>query len=475
MPNATNSSNQFPHNGHHHHSADHDGHSGTTMLETDLEPRSPSSSPADVRDEWSSLTRETMDTMPRLWTRGLLYLLVVFAAIVLPWAMLSKVDEVGSARGQLEPKGKTYKLDAPVAGEVSDIKVKEGQTLKAGQVLVELESQLTTTDLQQAQAKLEGELNRLTQLQLMKTQLQGVTIQAQRQQGQAESAAQLAEVNEIQQRLSHGKTMRQLAQERLARELKEVERYQGLVNEGVVSEVQLVAVKRAVDDARRDLTQADSEVQQAEAQIQARQNQYQGAVRNQELTLLETNRQAREIESQMAAVQGDINQTKKQIEALKFQLKQRAIRSPIAGTLFQLPIDRPGAVVQPGQLVAQIAPEHVPLVLRATMSSRESGFLKVGMPVKLKFDAYPFQDYGIVEGRVAWIAPNSKSTETPQGNIQTFDIEVQLNQPYLQTGDKRIALTPGQTATAEVIVRQRRIIDFLLDPFKEVCKNKLNN
>lgn len=464
MPNSTNLPNQVSQNGHHRHRFDRDGQSAPIV-----EASVPSSNrAAEVSQEWSSLTRETIDTMPRLWTRGLLYLLVLFAAIVLPWSMLSKVDEVGSARGKLEPKDKTFKLDAPVAGEVSEIKVKEGQTLKAGQVLVELESQLTTTELQQAQAKLEGQLNRLTQLELMRTQLQGVTTQAQRQQGQAEAAAQLAQIDEIQQRLSHGRSLRKLAQTRLDRELKEVDRYQGLVDEGVVSEVQLVAVKRAVDDARRDLTQADSEVQQAEAQIQAQQNQYQGAVRNHELTLLETTRQAKEIASQIADLQGGINQTKKQMDALKFQLKQREIRSPIAGVLFQLPIDRPGAVVQAGQPIAQIAPENVPLVLRASMSSQESGFLKLGMPVKIKFDAYPFQDYGIVEGRVAWVSPSSKPTETPQGNVQTFDLEVQLNQPYLQTADKRIALTPGQTATAEVIVRQRRIMDFLLDPFKKL-------
>jgi len=223
------------------------------------------------------------------------------------------------------------------------------------------------------------------------------------------------------------------------------------------------------DDARRDLTLANSEVRQAEAQIQSQQSQYEGNARNRELSILETTRQAREIDSQVAALQGEINQTKKQIDALKFQLQQREIRSPIAGVLFQLPIDRPGAVVQVGQPLAQIAPEQAPLVLRANMSSQESGFLRQGMPVKIKFDAYPFQDYGIVEGRVSWISPNSKLIETDQGaKVPTYELEITLNQPYLQTGKQQIALTPGQTATAEVIVRQRRIIDFLLDPFKKL-------
>lgn len=90
------------------------------------------------------------------------------------------------------------------------------------------------------------------------------------------------------------------------------------------------------------------------------------------------------------------------------------------------------------------------------------------MPVRIKFDAYPYQDYGIVEGQVTWISPNSQMTETPQGSMQTFELEVTLDQSHIQAEDKRIALTPGQTATAEVIVRQRRVIDFLLDPFKKL-------
>jgi hemolysin D len=92
------------------------------------------------------LTQELIDSLPRVWTRGLLYLLVVFAGIVLPWAMLSKVDETGSARGRLEPKGATQRLDAPAAGTVTEVRVKEGQTVKAGQVLMELESNVLRTD-----------------------------------------------------------------------------------------------------------------------------------------------------------------------------------------------------------------------------------------------------------------------------------------------------------------------------------------
>jgi HlyD family secretion protein len=95
------------------------------------------------------------------------------------------------------------------------------------------------------------------------------------------------------------------------------------------------------------------------------------------------------------------------------------------------------------------------------------------MAVKMKFDAYPFQDYGVVEGKVSQISPTSKVTETNQGQIATFDWEIELKQTGIKTSNGCTALSPGQTATAEVIVRQRRIIDFILDPFKKLQKGGL--
>jgi HlyD family secretion protein len=90
------------------------------------------------------------------------------------------------------------------------------------------------------------------------------------------------------------------------------------------------------------------------------------------------------------------------------------------------------------------------------------------MPVKIKFDAYPFQDYGVNEGTLISISPDSKVTETAQGEQESYELEVELDKPYILDQGKRIELTAGQTATAEIIVRQRRVIDFFLDPFRKL-------
>ncbi|MFN6453065.1 MAG: HlyD family efflux transporter periplasmic adaptor subunit [Nostoc sp. EfeVER01] len=436
----------------------------------DLKPQSKSS--ISLSEDWSFLTKELIDTLPRIWTRGLLYWLVIFAAIVLPWAMLSKVDETGSARGRLEPQGRTVRLDAPVTGKVVAIKVKEGETVKAGQILLELESDLTRTELQQTQSKLEGQQNRVNQLQLLKNQLT-MSLRTQQLQNQAQESEQIAQLDQIQQRLNSSQQVYVLEKSRLKLANNEIQRYRYLWQKGAISKSKLEEIEGAMFERQGLLEQAQSDIQQATTEIIKQQSTNQRISRTGELALLDSQKQIKELQSQVVDVLSEINQTKKQIQSLRFQVQQQTLRTPTDGTIFQLSINNAGAVVQPGQMVTQIAPQGVPLIFRAEMPSQESGFLRIGMPVKLKFDAYPFQDYGVTEGRLRWISPDSKVVETAQGKIENFELEIELPKTYIQTKNKRILLTPGQTATAEVIVWERRIIDFVLDPFKKLQKGGL--
>jgi HlyD family secretion protein len=172
-------------------------------------------------------------------------------------------------------------------------------------------------------------------------------------------------------------------------------------------------------------------------------------------------------------MRSEIAQNQSQIKSLNFQLSQRELKAPESGTVFQLPIKKAGAVVQLGALVAQIAPQSSPLVIRAQMPTTESGSLQKGLSVKLKFDAYPFQDYGVVEGKLVDISPTSIEADTPNGKTAVYNLEIALNQHCIPTKTKCIGLRPGETATAEVIVRQRRLIDFILDPFKKLQEGGL--
>ncbi|AFY78106.1 type I secretion membrane fusion protein, HlyD family [Pleurocapsa sp. PCC 7327] len=435
------------------------------------------------RDSWSASTKELLDTLPQVWTRGLLYFLVVFVALALPWAMLSKVDVTSSAKGRLEPKGETTRLDAPVNGVVGAIKVREGQQVKAGQRIVELKSDIERAQLQEAQARLKGFADKLTQLKLLKNQLQ-MSARTQRKQNRAQASEQLELINQTQQKINFNKTAIASAKELVAKDREVVKRYRDLRQKGVVSGYQLDEAERQLIQNRQNLRQAQSELEQNQTEFKKQQSARDKIVRQGELAIIEVEKQIKELNSQLDDTRSQIAQTQNQIKSLQYRQQQSAIDTPIDGTIFQLTVSHPGAVVQPGQAIARIAPKGTPLVLKAQISSKDSGFLRVGKPVKIKFDAYPYQDYGIVLGRISWISPDSKAASAQMDNAapasqaqnqeEAFEMEIALDRDYIEAANKRIPLTPGQTATAEVIVRQRRLIDFLLDPFRKLQKGGLD-
>ncbi|MGB5635982.1 MAG: response regulator [Waterburya sp.] len=473
-------------------------------------------------DDWSSQTKELIDTLPRVWTRGLFYFLAIFAVISIPWAMLAQVDETGTAKGRLEPSGKTFILDAPVAGTVAAINVQAGDVVEAGQNLLELESDIVSAELQQLQTQLSGQQNQLNQLKLLKKQLL-LTVNTQEQESQAqklEKQAQvaqaqqqlrfyqtsydsqqeekLAQVNQAKQDVVYSQTALNSAQKVLAKAQKEIGRYRQAWKEGVIAEVQVVQQEDIIAERQQAFDQAQSEFQQAQLRLAEQQNNYAQVVRQAEsdieeaqlqlqeqeksdrtlnytgkLAILRSQEQLKNTESEIVSLSAEIAQSKSKIASVQYQLKQRVLKAPVRGTVFDLPIQKSGEVLQPGDVVAEIAPEGSPLVVIAQMATAESGSLTKGMPVKLKFDAYPFQDYGIITGELTSISPTSKITETEQGQVANYNLEIELDRDCLPKADQCIPLRPGDTVTAEVIERQRRIIDFILDPFKKLQQGGL--
>ncbi|MCJ8280605.1 MAG: HlyD family efflux transporter periplasmic adaptor subunit [Rivularia sp. ALOHA_DT_140] len=470
-----------------------------------------------ITNDWSDVTKELVDSLPQVWTRGLLYFLVIFISIILPWSMLFKVDETGTARGRFEPKGKTIRLDSVASGTIEKNSVKEGDTVKKGQSLLVLESELVKAELRQIQDKLEGQLNRLSQLKSSQNQLV-VSLTTQQQQNQAqqlEKQAQidqarqnisairntynlqkeekLAQVNQAQQTVKHSQTASKLIESSLASAKREAERYHQLFKKGVIPEIQAVEKQDNAKESQRLYEQSKSDIQQAKLRLAEQQSSYQRIIkqgkadieqaqlrlkeqersyqsltRSGKLALLKIEEQQKASGAEITSLSSEIAQTKRQIESLKIQLAQRELKAPVNGIVFQLPIQKAGSVVQPGTMVAEIAPSGFPFIIRAQMATTESGSLRQGLPVKLKFDAYPFQDYGIVEGKLVKISPTTIEVDTANGKVAAYDLEITLDKHCINNGSKCIPLRPGDTATAEVIVRQRRIIDFLLDPFKQL-------
>ena len=501
-----------------------------TTTETSTAPLSDITEP---EERWSGSTQELLNTLPRVWSRGLVYLLIALISIGLPWSIFAKIDETGTARGKIEPKGKTLEIDTAVSGKVVEILAEEGQVVQKGQELLKIESKTVASQLTQEREKLAGQQNQLIQLKSLKNKhLQ--TLDSQQQQNQAQTIEKQAQLEQAQRSVESSTEMfasqqnekqaqlqqaekaiktsqanYELAKVRVKSTAEKIPRYRQAYKDGAISQDRLMEAVQLAQEAKKEEEKAQSELEQAKSSLTEVQSSYQTLVSEQamedeqaklrlseqegssaslqqtnKLALLKTEEKLQDTEAQIAALEGEIAQTRNQVKSLKFQLTQYTLKAPVTGTIYAFPIQNAEATVESGDTIAKIArvknnlyPES-DLVLRAKMPSSETAFLKTGLPAKIKLDAYPFQDYGIVDGHVSWISPDSKVASNPQtGQMdepgEFFELEISVDRVYLATASEQILITPGQTATAEVVVRQRRLIDYFLEPFKKLKQGGL--
>jgi hemolysin D len=531
-------------------------------------------------NDWSDSAKELIDMMPLPWTRGLLYALVIFLGVSIPWACLYKMDEIGTARGRLEAKGNTIKRESDLENSVAVVKVyvKKGDVVKAGQPIMELDSKNVREQIYQNQLKIDGEQQRLNQFQLMKNQM-GLGTTAQQQQNQAQllekqsqiaqahqgirnlesnshsqiaeklaqlhqaeqaladrqsshdlqKAEKLTQVRQSEQAVVAAQTNYILTQNRLKDAQNELRRYTKLYQTGAIAEVKVkeianlaqernqlfnqsvaslqqskLQVKEQQENYQKLIQKTRSDIAQAQLRLKEQQEAYQGTIARAQadfaqaklrlieqqrgskslatggnIAIIRTDQQLKEIESQIVTLQSEINRDRSQTNFLTKQLAKYTVTANTDGTIFELPIDREGSVVQPKQLLAEIASNVNGLVFKGEIPANQSESLRstsdaqaVGTlqkDVKLKFDEFPFESYDIVKGKLTWIAPNSKLTQVSPGiSIASYEIEVQLSQTCVKHEGSCIPFRSGQPATAEVVIRNRRVIDFILDPFRKL-------
>ena len=113
-----------------------------------------------------------------------------------------------------------------------------------------------------------------------------------------------------------------------------------------------------------------------------------------------------------------------------------------------------------------IAPSNSRSVVKVEIAENDRAFLREGMPVKLKFDAFPYQRYGVINGTLEYVSPATKpSLQTKQ---PVYEARVALERDYYEVAGTKYPLRYGMTAAVEIVVRQRRLIDLGLDPLRQV-------
>ncbi|MBD2194916.1 MULTISPECIES: HlyD family efflux transporter periplasmic adaptor subunit [Calothrix] len=463
----------------------------------DFSPATPQAVPPKSGD-WSASLQTVLDDPPSALPYHILLAGILFGISVMVWATVGQIDEVGKASGRLVPQGKPYKINTVVSGKVARLDVKEGDTVIRGQVIAQLDREIAVNEVERLAQEIASYKTQLIQTQVLidKTQLEAKTrlainnaeIKAQEaviNQAQAKIESQKVAIAQGQQRAEINKSLVAQLNVAASAEQERLERLKSLADQGAISKDQIFQAQQNLGDRQRTITQQIGESQQTlteskrlqadlrQVLAEAQQLQEQLAQKQAEgnTVQIQTQQTIQKLQVEKTQLYAKMQQTEKLLQQSKALLKQLSLAAPVNGMILSLNIKNSGEVVQPGQIIAEVAPENAPLILETVLPTQEAGFIKVGNSAKVKFDAYPYQDYGVITGKVISISPDSQPDEK-LGAV--YRVGIALDRNYVKTRQQTIQFKPGQTASAEIIIRRRRIADMLLEPIKQLQKGGLN-
>ena len=126
-----------------------------------------------------------------------------------------------------------------------------------------------------------------------------------------------------------------------------------------------------------------------------------------------------------------------------------------------------GAVVNEGETLAELACAGETLQAELIVPETGIGKLKLDQGVKLKYDAFPYQRYGVKYGKLAWLSPAKGEGET----AQTFKARVELTETEIAVKGQPKKFAPGMSGTAEIVVGKRTLISYVFEPIRQLREN----
>lgn len=424
----------------------------------------------DIRTEFLPSALEIIETPESPLGKAVIWLISLILLSAIAWSIFCKVDEVSIARGRVIPNGKIQVIQSLEGGSIEDINVKEGQRVSKGELLMKFD----TSILEDEKDKIETALNTA---RLERKFLRGTV------DGNSEGIENLTDMDvesfDIQSSYNDAKDeeyikKQEALENNIQSSMKELERenqkletlnvklrkledeeakYKKLFENDGITEYQYNTKKAELDSVRQEV-----EVQKANIDIYS---QRIASMRNQKkLSSADYNKN-----NMKEIVEKDktIKQLEKELSKVNKRIEKQTIISPIDGVVQSISENTIGGVVAAGKSIISIVPEGSDLVIEASVLNRDIGFIEVGQEAEIKLDAFPFQRYGVVEGEVTYISPDSVSDER-MGYV--YKALVKMDKDTMHIGNKEVKITSGMTVTVEAKVGERRIIDFFIPGIK---------
>jgi HlyD family secretion protein len=445
---------------------------------------------SEALDDHSAEGIGILTAVPWRFTRALLYTMVALVCTGLVWSFFGHADVLVTAGGALVPASDVRRLYAPIDGELSNIYIAEGQPVNKGDVVARLYARgaiEAAKNALEARLKLEDaerdwkefpEKKALMEHRVAALKEAVEVEERQHRQRLAEGTSRLAQSQSAQQQEARAN----LDEARRARDAAkdEADKYARLFampGGGGVSQLQVESKKNALQAAENAVRVAQSRSVELGARQSAESTQARSELETsgQELAKLRLQLEAAEREMDNAEDKMRLQVQTARLVAdaaarIKFENIDKEnfllIVAPVDGVITDVTSTQPGDKIQANTPLGGIAPKNAKPIMKIEIAEHDRGFLREGLPVQLKFNAFPYQRYGLIRGTLQFISPATKAS--PQTRQPVYEGRVTLDQDHYKVGETVYPLRYGMTAAVEIVVRERRLIDLALDPFRNI-------
>ena len=379
--------------------------------------------------------------------------MMVIVVVLFVWSVVGKLDISVNATGKIIQSDRTKAIASVEVARVSALYVSEGQTVKAGDVLIELDTRSSDSDRDRAQGD-----HTIAVLQAQRSRALIDAIDR-------NQVPQLAAV-------SGGNTSAwQDAQRHLAGQWGDfsakLQRTDGEILH--YSQALPLVVKRARDYAELAKTgdvplHAASEKKQAEIDLEAQLRD----ARNQRATLVSETRKV----AQDALNEASRSMSQTAQDALRASVHSELLKlvAPVDGTVQQLTVHTVGGAVPAAQPLMQIVPRQSAVEIEAFIENKDIGFVQEGQRAEVKIEAFEYSKYGTVPARVTHVSRDAIQDEK-RGLI--YAVKVLLDRSVMQVDGREVNLSAGMSTTVEIKTGTRRVIEYVLSPLVQHSKESL--
>jgi hemolysin D len=435
---------------------------------------------------------EVVETPPSPIGRAIGASIILLFCTALAWASLGKVDVVATAPGKIVVNGRTKVIQPAETGVVRAIYVRDGATVKAGDVLIELDPTINAAELDHVKsdliaveldiARLQAALARGVNPVADFTPPAGASrrlVEMHRQFLASQTAEQAAKLSEIDRQLAQKDAERETIAATIAKldatipllkERVDVRKY--LYDKAVGSKIIYLTEFQDLVGQQHDVLVQQSRLREAEAAV---------AGLTQGRFKVEAEHR-RTLYDDLAKAEQRAGGLAQDVIKGEQKAKQQILTAPVDGVVQQLAVHTIGGVVTPAQTLAAVVPLDSNLEIEAMVLNRDIGFVIPGQSAAIKVDTFNFTRYGLLDGRVLGISRDAitrdsredkarnqpagaeSASSEPKGQELVYAARVSLDRSEMEIEGRPVRLSPGMAVTVEIKTGSRRIISYLLSP-----------